>query len=178
MYLAIDCRSPLSLMMDDLIYIGCARSFTIKKSLSIHEVQCPASKALMVDIHHYHKISKRLKKWKQTLSSHSPQPHEDVRFSTPVKIGATQDFLESEIYMTLSDYWLRTYDSQRIQEAFSRPHVHLAPSLPNPVVPGCSGHQIRLPAHYVDYLANELIGLCHALEIADMVDMVNSLHLE
>ena len=42
------------------------------------------------------------------------------------------------------------------------PRAPLSPSLPDLVVSGCSGHHIRLPACYVNYLPDELTGLRHA----------------
>ena len=42
------------------------------------------------------------------------------------------------------------------------PRAPLSPSLPDLVISGCSGHHIRLPARYVNYLPDELTGLHHA----------------
>lgn len=81
---------PPGHVMDDLICIGCARSFSTRKSLSAHKAQFSANKALTIDIHHHHGHSKKAKKQKcintSPIPGCSPQSQHTVRFSTPVKI--------------------------------------------------------------------------------------------
>lgn len=71
--------------MDDVICVGCGRSFSTHKSLRAHEARCQASKALTAGVHRQHRDRKKSKKRKRTSTSHSPEPGYagHTRFLTP-----------------------------------------------------------------------------------------------
>lgn len=92
---------PLS--MDNMICVGCGRSFSTQKSLHSHEAYCKMSKALAADIHCHHRNHKKSKKQKCTkLPSYSPKLHDaavHARFFTP-----DADFQLEVMYLILFIY--------------------------------------------------------------------------